>query len=228
MTDEQRIAASPLATPTRPADDPFAVRRAKLDALRAAGEQPYVDRFDVTARAARARRATTPSSSREPRPTSVVSVAGRLVAKRDQGKIVFLVIRDATGDLQLFCRINALGEEAFERGQGPRPRRLGRRDRHRAAHPPRRAVGRAHARSRCSPSRCARCPRSTTGSPTPRPATASATSTSSRTPRCATSSTTRFQIIAAIRRYMEARGLPRGRDADAARRSPAARPRSRS
>jgi len=44
----------------------------------------------------------------------VVSVAGRLVAKRDQGKIVFLVIRDATGDLQLFTRINLVGEKAFE------------------------------------------------------------------------------------------------------------------
>ena len=40
-------------------------------------------------------------------------VAGRLVAIRDQGKIVFLVLRDATGDLQLFCRVNVLGEEAF-------------------------------------------------------------------------------------------------------------------
>ncbi|MDP2401447.1 MAG: lysine--tRNA ligase, partial [Actinomycetota bacterium] len=36
-----------------------------------------------------------------------------LVAKRDQGKLAFLVIRDTTGDLQLFCRINVLGEDAF-------------------------------------------------------------------------------------------------------------------
>jgi lysyl-tRNA synthetase class 2 len=42
-----------------------------------------------------------------------VSVAGRLVAIRDQGKVAFLVIRDATGDLQLFCRPNVVGEEAF-------------------------------------------------------------------------------------------------------------------
>jgi len=33
---------------------------------------------------------------------------------RDQGKVIFLVIRDATGDLQLFTRINVVGEEAFE------------------------------------------------------------------------------------------------------------------
>ena len=42
------------------------------------------------------------------------SVAGRLMAKRDQGKLAFLVIRDATGDLQLFVRKDALGEAGFD------------------------------------------------------------------------------------------------------------------
>jgi lysyl-tRNA synthetase class 2 len=41
------------------------------------------------------------------------SVAGRLIAKRDQGKMAFLVIRDASGDLQLFVRSNELPEEEF-------------------------------------------------------------------------------------------------------------------
>jgi len=41
------------------------------------------------------------------------SVAGRLIAKRDQGKMAFLVIRDATGDLQLFVRSNDLSEDEF-------------------------------------------------------------------------------------------------------------------
>ena len=35
------------------------------------------------------------------------------MAKRDQGKLAFLELRDSTGDMQLFCRINALGEDAF-------------------------------------------------------------------------------------------------------------------
>jgi len=43
----------------------------------------------------------------------VTSVAGRLIAKREQGKMAFLVLRDATGDLQLFVRANELGAEAF-------------------------------------------------------------------------------------------------------------------
>jgi lysyl-tRNA synthetase, class II len=93
-------------------DDPFAVRRAKLDALRAAGVEPYRDRFDVTAHAAELieRYADLePGTDTE----DVVSVAGRVVASRDQGKIVFLVLRDSTGDVQLFTRVNILGEDSF-------------------------------------------------------------------------------------------------------------------
>lgn len=92
--------------------DEFAVRRAKLDSARASGQESYVDRFDVTARAAQL---ATDHADLEPGAETgqTVSVAGRLVAKRDQGKIAFLVIRDATGDLQLFCRSNVLGDEAY-------------------------------------------------------------------------------------------------------------------
>ncbi len=35
------------------------------------------------------------------------------MASRDQGKIVFLVLRDSTGDVQLFTRVNVLGEDPF-------------------------------------------------------------------------------------------------------------------
>jgi lysyl-tRNA synthetase, class II len=110
MADEERLAAEDSGA--QPADDPFAVRRAKLDALREAGQQPYRDHWDVTARAAQleADHAGLESGGET---DLVVSVAGRLVAKRDQGKVAFLVIRDATGDLQLFCRVNMLGEDAF-------------------------------------------------------------------------------------------------------------------
>ncbi len=93
-------------------DDPFVVRRAKLDALRDAGTEPYVDRWPLTHRAGEI---AAEFDSLEPGAETdvVVTVAGRLVAKRDQGKVAFLVIRDATGDLQLFCRVNVLGGDAY-------------------------------------------------------------------------------------------------------------------
>ena len=93
-------------------DDPFVVRRAKLESLRAAGTEPYRDRWPLNHRAASIASefdAVEPGAETD----VVVTVAGRLVAKRDQGKVAFLVLRDATGDLQLFCRVNVLGEEAF-------------------------------------------------------------------------------------------------------------------
>jgi lysyl-tRNA synthetase, class II len=96
------------------ADDPLAARRLKLAALRETGEEAYRSRFDVTHRSAE----LTDTYAELPAGDDsgdVVSVAGRLVARRDQGKIAFLVIRDASGDLQLFCRKDALGDDEFER-----------------------------------------------------------------------------------------------------------------
>lgn len=105
MTDEPRSAEEIE-------DDPFAVRRAKLDALRGGGADPYPSGFEPDSRSADlAERYADLEPGAET--DDVVAVAGRLVAKRDQGKLAFLVLRDATGDLQLFCRVNVLGEKGF-------------------------------------------------------------------------------------------------------------------
>ncbi|MDZ4654311.1 MAG: lysine--tRNA ligase [Coriobacteriia bacterium] len=97
----------------RPAEDVFAIRKAKLDALREHGEQPFKDHYDRTHTAAvlQVQYASLEDGLETP---EIVSVAGRIVAKRDQGKIIFLVIRDGATDLQLFCRVNVLDAAAFE------------------------------------------------------------------------------------------------------------------
>ena len=41
------------------------------------------------------------------------TVAGRIVQRRDMGKLKFLVIRDRTGDIQLFCNAKAMDPAAF-------------------------------------------------------------------------------------------------------------------
>ena len=99
-------------------DCPFAVRRAKLDAAYLCGEQPYATGYapDDEARAVLLQEKY--SSLEEGQSTEdVVAVAGRIIALRNQGKMLFIVIRDNTGDLQLFVRKNVLGDEAFDRAK---------------------------------------------------------------------------------------------------------------
>ncbi|PKQ19584.1 MAG: lysine--tRNA ligase [Actinobacteria bacterium HGW-Actinobacteria-6] len=98
----------------RTVDDPIEVRRAKLDALRLSGEEPYKDSFDRTHTVSEV---ISKWDALEPGEDAadVVAVAGRVVAKRDQGKILFIVIRDGVSDIQLFCRVNVLGESTFGR-----------------------------------------------------------------------------------------------------------------
>lgn len=94
-------------------DDPIEVRRAKREALLAEGKNPYghaafeyshhiVDLDEKYAELADGENAE-----------DAVSIAGRVMAKRVQGKIIFFELQDATGRIQLFCRINALGEDVF-------------------------------------------------------------------------------------------------------------------
>lgn len=94
-------------------DDPIEVRRNKRAALIAAGKNPYGFRFEYSHHARDLEEAYADledGASTE----DVVKVSGRIMAIRNQGKIAFIVIRDLTGDIQLFCRVNVLGEEAYD------------------------------------------------------------------------------------------------------------------
>jgi lysyl-tRNA synthetase, class II len=89
-------------------------RLAKIEALRAAGVDPYPVRFDRTHTAAgihaRFGDIEAGASSGEH-----ASVAGRLMLKRSQGKLTFAKLQDATARIQLFVQKEAVGDEAFER-----------------------------------------------------------------------------------------------------------------
>ncbi len=94
-------------------DDPIEVRKAKREALIEAGQNPYGHAFEYTHHISdlEAPYADLPDGEMT---EDGVSLAGRIVAKRVQGKVSFLTLRDATGEIQLFCRINNLGDEAYE------------------------------------------------------------------------------------------------------------------
>ncbi len=95
-------------------DDPIEVRRAKRAALIDEGIDPYGHAFERSHYISELneRYATLGDGDST---TDEVDVAGRIVAKRVQGKIAFLELQDPTGTIQLFCRINTLGEDAFAR-----------------------------------------------------------------------------------------------------------------
>ncbi len=93
-------------------DDPIEVRKAKREALIAAGVDPYghsIKRSHTVAQLNEQYAHLEDGDSTE----DEVVIAGRIMAKRVQGKIAFLELRESGEDIQLFCRINALGDEAF-------------------------------------------------------------------------------------------------------------------
>ncbi len=98
--------------PTIITNDERAQRRARRQALIDAGINPYPLRSTVTTHAAQLEERY--ASLEDGADTEdVVSVAGRIRAFRKQGKAAFIVLEDVTGQIQLFCRHDVLGEEAW-------------------------------------------------------------------------------------------------------------------
>jgi lysyl-tRNA synthetase class 2 len=92
-------------------------RRQKMQALRAAGIEPFQSRFERTHSAAEAIElfeSLEKTAGAEAR-TEPVSLAGRLVASRVMGKATFAHIQDHSGRIQLHVKVDKLGEEAYRR-----------------------------------------------------------------------------------------------------------------
>jgi lysyl-tRNA synthetase, class II len=92
--------------------DELDARRARLEDLRERGVEPFALSFEPTATAAELHRRF---ENLEPQTdtSDEVAVAGRIVLARRFGKLVFLTLRDGTGDIQLFCSRDSLGDEGF-------------------------------------------------------------------------------------------------------------------
>ena len=84
------------------------IRMDKLAALQAAGEDPFeITKFNVKARSKAI------IDNYDALEGTMTSVAGRLMSKRGMGKAVFCDLQDNDGRIQLYVRIDELGEEAF-------------------------------------------------------------------------------------------------------------------
>ena len=90
--------------------DQVQVRRDKLAALQAEGKDPFqITKFDFNTDSAAIKADYAAFEGK------VVRVAGRLMSKRGMGKVLFCDLQDATGRIQLFVKIDEMGEEEFNR-----------------------------------------------------------------------------------------------------------------
>ena len=89
----------------------MAQRRARIEEWRALGCEPYAYRYDVTHHATEL---LAKGDAVTEEPGERVRIAGRLVAKRGQGKAGFGHVLDGSGRIQVYFRQDVLGE-AFAR-----------------------------------------------------------------------------------------------------------------
>lgn len=88
-------------------------RLAEIDSLRESGTNPYPYRFDRTHGLAeiRAKYGELPAGTET---TDAVAVCGRIMLKRDQGKLIFITVRDRSQDVQLFVSKAVVGDASFD------------------------------------------------------------------------------------------------------------------
>ena len=87
-------------------------RLARVDEIRSRGDEPYPYRFDRSHTLAEVRAAhgdLEPGSETD----AEVTVAGRIMLKRDTGKLIFATIQDRSDRIQLFISKSVVGEESF-------------------------------------------------------------------------------------------------------------------
>ncbi|OLN28143.1 lysine--tRNA ligase [Desulfosporosinus metallidurans] len=89
-------------------NDLWRIRLEKLELLRQAGIEPYADRY------VRTHKALDILERFEELEGQVVSVAGRIMSKRDQGKVIFTHIQDFSGRIQIYIRMDELGQTLFD------------------------------------------------------------------------------------------------------------------
>ncbi|OPY63278.1 MAG: Lysine--tRNA ligase [Pelotomaculum sp. PtaU1.Bin065] len=95
-------------SPEEELNDLMLVRREKLTELRDKGIEPYGGRYERTYMAGDI------LANFEKLENEHVVVAGRIMSKRGMGKASFAHIQDATGQIQIYARLNDIGQPAYE------------------------------------------------------------------------------------------------------------------
>ena len=84
------------------------VRRQKLSELQSSGKDPFkIVKFDVNCSAKHI------IENYDEMEGKTVSIAGRLMSKRGMGKVGFCDLQDRDGRIQLYVRVDGIGEESY-------------------------------------------------------------------------------------------------------------------
>jgi lysyl-tRNA synthetase class 2 len=96
-------------------NDQLIVRREKMNQMRANGIDPFGKRFD---RSHYANELTEQYGELEKEDLEskniTISLAGRIMTKRGKGKAGFAHIQDVTGQIQIYVRMDAIGEDQYQ------------------------------------------------------------------------------------------------------------------
>lgn len=84
------------------------VRLEKVESLRHQGIEPYADRYERTHLAQEI------IDQFEVLENQEVCIAGRMMSKRDQGKVIFAHLQDFSGRIQIYIKADELGTEWFD------------------------------------------------------------------------------------------------------------------
>nr|WP_228027613.1 lysine--tRNA ligase [Bacillus fonticola] len=96
-------------------NDQLKVRREKLETMRERGLDPFGKRFDRTHMSRDLFSQYNDVTKEDLEEKSItVTVAGRLMTKRGKGKAGFAHVQDLTGQIQIYVRKDAIGDEAYE------------------------------------------------------------------------------------------------------------------
>ncbi|KAJ0987185.1 hypothetical protein J5N97_005541 [Dioscorea zingiberensis] len=95
-------------------DSVRAIRLQKVEELRSKGYEPYAYKWERSHSAKQLQDIYRHLENGEERKDELVSVAGRIVARRAFGKLAFLTLRDDSGSIQLYCEKEVLAEDQFD------------------------------------------------------------------------------------------------------------------
>ena len=91
------------------------VRREKLKELENKGIDPFGSRFDVTSNSKEIKEKYADKTKEELHEVDIpVVVAGRIMTKRGKGKAGFMHIQDKFGQIQIYVKLDNVGEEQYE------------------------------------------------------------------------------------------------------------------